>query len=512
MKSYRLARRAFLASVGGAVGLKVLLGNLEAAAEGAKAPPRFLLAHWPLGTLQYQFVPTGSGSTYVTSPIAAPFEAAGLRDDMSIFFGFSDSHLKAPGGGGAEAGTPFTTTCCDCPGTRQNGGERDDAVAGGPSFDQIFLKRVPGLSRQQGTGYVNAICDARVDSFETGPRCLSYAYDTRSVPSNQAGDITEHVPLEPSLDPLTLYKTLFAGLMPGGATPDNQAAALTALKLRKSVLDYALDELSAVKRLAPGSEAPKLDLHADAIRSLERQLEPLAAGSACNVPAAPGNDLVARSGNAPFAAFVDTDDSPRFKSIAEAHLGVILAAMQCDLLRVATFQFMPGTNHVGFGGLWPGDPTLNAVQYPVTHRQLNFSAGDPSALSAAERNDYDFLVNVEVWLNQRLAEFLQKLKQTEDGFGSTLLDSTVIPYVTEIATPNLRRSPKPAFLFGGRALGLQHGTFRQFDTPRPQVDLYLTCAQALLGTADPLSVLNDERFVMFNPGAMPIDGLWAPPA
>lgn len=509
MRSYRVARRAFLASVGGAVGLQVLLGKLEASAEGKKPPPHFLLAHWPLGAFASRFIPTGSGSAYVTSPIAAPFEAAGLRDDMTVLYGFSDAHLLTPGGGAAESGTPMTTTCCSGEGTRENGGERDDAVAGGPSFDQIFLKHLRGSTRPE-AGYANAICDARVDSNETGPRCLSYAYETRSVPSSQGGNITEYRPLEPSLRPLELYTQLFAGLMPGGATTDNQQAALTALRLRKSVLDYTLGELDAIKRLAPGSEAPKLDLHADAVRSLERQLEPLVAATGCEAPLTPSPDLQGQSGNARYAAFVETDDAPSMKTIAEAHLGVISAAFQCDLLRVATFQFMPGTNHVGLGGLWPGDPSRIAVQYPISHR--TFFPDTPDGLSAENREAFEFLVNVEIWLNQRLADFLKKLKQTEDGYGGNLLDSTVVPYVTEMANVQMRRSPKPAFLFGGRALGLQHGTFRQFDDVRPQVDLYLTCAQALLGTADPLDALKEERFVMFNPGAAPIDGLWSPPA
>jgi hypothetical protein len=130
-RSYRLARRAFLAGVGGACGLKVLLKNLEAAAQGAQSPPRFMLAHWPQGTLKYRFVPSGGASTYVASPILQPFEDAGLRGDMTGFFGFSDVGLTCPGGGGFEAGTPFTTTCCSAEGTRENGGEGDDGVAGG---------------------------------------------------------------------------------------------------------------------------------------------------------------------------------------------------------------------------------------------------------------------------------------------------------------------------------------------------------------------------------------------
>ena len=172
MKSYRFARRAFLASVGGAFGLEVMLRNLEAAAQGAKSPARFLLAHWPLGTMKYRYLPEGTGSTYVASPILQPFETAGLRNDMTFFYCFADSHLCWPGGGGAEAVTPYTTTGGSGAGTRMNGGEADDAVAGGPSFDQVFLKNVPDLKRP-GLGYVNSICDARVDSNETSTQCLS---------------------------------------------------------------------------------------------------------------------------------------------------------------------------------------------------------------------------------------------------------------------------------------------------------------------------------------------------
>src|SRR5690606_575038 len=142
------------------------------------------------------------------------------------------------GGGGHEAGTPFTTTGCGAEGTRQNGGESDDGVAGGPSFDQVFLKNVPALARD-GVGYVNAICDARVDSNETSTQCLSYSYTTRSISSARpGGNITEHTPLLPQLSPAQLYAGLFANFMPGGATEANREAALRALHLRKSVLDF----------------------------------------------------------------------------------------------------------------------------------------------------------------------------------------------------------------------------------------------------------------------------------
>ncbi len=520
VRSYRLARRSFLAAVGGAVGLKAILTHMEAAAQGATSPPRFLLTHFPIGTLRYRFLPQGTGADYVASPLIQPFEDAGLRGDMTVFYGFSDQHLTCPGGGGHEAGTLFTTTGCNAEGTRENGGESDDAVAGGPSFDQVFLENVPDLARD-GVGYANAICDARVDSNETSTRCLSYGYATRSVASAvPGGTITEYTPLLPQLSPSKLYAELFSSFSPGGTNDANRAAALRALRMRKSVLDHSLAELKELERLAPASERLKIDMHAQAIRKVEEQLSAqLESGDAfdgtrCSLPPEPSGDLIGQEGNDTYRLDSDVDDTATHRAVAEAHLAILLAAFQCDIIRVATFQFCPGANHVSFKGMWPGDPERSVMYHPASHLSA-FLAGaadkDPSYLSGIDREAYEFLANVQTWYNQRIADFLVKMKDAVDGFGGRLLDHTVIPYVTEVAAANSTRSPKPAYLFGGGALGLQHGTFQSFYASqeiRPQVDLFLTCAQALMQTDHPRGGLEAERFYGFNPDCAAFDNLW----
>jgi hypothetical protein len=136
---------------------------------------------------------------------------------------------------------------------------------------------------------------------------------------------------------------------------------------------------------------------------------------------------------------------------------------------------------------------------------------DPAGLSGSALDAYEYLASVQTWYNQRMADWLLKLKAAPDVFGGNLLDYTVIPFVTERADLSSARAPKPAFLFGGGKLGLQHGTVQNFSSTRPQADLYLTCAQALLGTTDPLNALSAERFVQFNKTAAVIPGLWSPP-
>ena len=237
------------------------------------------MTHWPVGTVRYHFLPQGTGTDYTTSRILQPFEDAGLREDMIVLYGLTMNGIDAGCGGGHESGTPMMTTGANVPGTRSNGGEADDGAAGGPSFDQIFLERVPELRKGDLKPYANAICDARVDSQETSTQCLSYGYTTRSIAAARVaggcgtGQITEAVPLLPELSPVQLYMQLFGGFMPGGPDPGNNEAMIAGLVAGKSVMDYCIDELNHLATVAPGAEANStIEVHAQACRDMETQL------------------------------------------------------------------------------------------------------------------------------------------------------------------------------------------------------------------------------------------------
>ena len=104
MPSYRFARRSFLAGIGGAFGLETLLRNMEAAAQGAGPPPRFLMMHWPVGTIRNQFIPSGSGTSYTTSKtgqgpgyIISPFDTPELRPHTIVLHGFNMDGIRGRG-------------------------------------------------------------------------------------------------------------------------------------------------------------------------------------------------------------------------------------------------------------------------------------------------------------------------------------------------------------------------------------------------------------------------------
>jgi hypothetical protein len=524
MSSYRLNRRNFIAGLGGAFGLKIMLRNLEAMAQGATSPPRFLMMHFPVGTQAFHFLPTGSGTNFTFSRILKPFEP--LKAETIILYGLRD-HAGTICGGGHEAGTPLATTGAQVPGCRANNGEADDGVAGGPSFDQIFLKNVPALQRP-GVGYVNTICDARIDSQETSTQCLSYSYTMRMVQNTQGGQVNEATPLLPHLKPIDAYNALFSGFVPGipdggtGAVPDAgvNLALLKALKQRKSVLDFAMRELARIKTLSPGDQASKIEVHTDAIRKMEQQItgQINAMGDAgtggggsvaCTKPMQPDANLTGKTGSKnDYGNPVTTiADDVVHEQIGKVHASIIKAAFQCDIIRVATFQWSPGTNHVSFAGLHMDGRTH--MHHPESHKvqQAGFWNGSPPT-DATQLGIFDFCASVSTWYNQKTADIIQSFKDSTDSFGGNLLDNTVIPYITEVAEANHSRSPKPALIFGGRRLGMQGGQFLNFSSPRPHNDLWMTIAQAYFGMVPAFATIAPS-FVTSGVAAIP--GLWVKP-
>jgi hypothetical protein len=471
MKSYKFSRRSFLEATGVAVGLHTLLSNVEARAEGtATTPQRLLITHHPIGTCRYAWTPTGTGSTYTTSRILKPFEDAMLRSDMVIVDGLDMSTIAGPGGG-HEKGTVIMSTGTATRGTRTGQTETDDPMAAGPSFDQVLLALRPELARPFPTLY--ALCDDRIDFQEISTRCMSYSMETRpqSALGWQGGGASfEHTPLRPTLKPLDLYTRVFGKMIPGG----DDEALVKARAAKKSALDFSLRELAKLRTLAPASQRPLLDAHEAAIRALELQLD--SQGMGCSAPTAPAASLSSTPDDGKdHDNYHGNDDASKaddanHQAVGEAHQAILRTAFQCDLARVGLFQFSPGTNHVAFApGMHPEQTNAILMHHPVSHRiqvtgQIN-----------KDNPDAEFLVNAEIWYNQRLAAFLNtlKVKDLADPAGGTLLDNMVVPYVTEVSETVHNHNPMPLVIFGGKNLGIKGGQYLSFKG-RPYNDYWLT--------------------------------------
>ena len=135
-----------------------------------------------------------------------------------------------------------------------------------------------------------------------------------------------------------------------------------------------------MRLLAPASEWGAIDSHIETIRKIEMQLsEQIANGGGtnegCVLPPEPDESLKGETGSKydyDDPASNDSDEEVH-ELVGKTHMSIIRAAFQCDIIRVATFQWSPGTNHVSFAGLDPNNPEQIYMHHPLSHKM-----GDPA--------------------------------------------------------------------------------------------------------------------------------------
>ncbi len=472
MRSYKFARRSFLAWTGAAVGLHALLRNMEAAAQGMGSPQRLLLTHTPVGTIRPLWVCSGAGTDFTFSPILKPFEDAGLRNDLIIIDGMNMETIDGPGGG-HEKGSVTMSTASPTKWTRTGQTEGDDPMAAGPSVDQLMISKLPTLSDRPFKS-LQALCDDRIDHQEISCRCLTYDVATQPQRGINDNNAYENIPIRPYLKPLDLYNRVFGKMIPGGG---NDADLTRARAAKKSVLDFSMRELDRLRTLAPASQSQMIDQHAQAIRDLEKELDSVPNSMTCGLATAPPGISAIPDDGLDHDEFPNatTSDDTMHQQIGELHMAIIRAAFACDLTRVATFQWSPGTNHIAFKGIHPDNPNGIYTHHPISHQVKDEEILEPDA--ARRSANVQFLANVGTWYNKRMGELVNLMKTTKDIYGNPLLDNTVIPFLSEVSGATHHKNNMPICLFGGKNLGFKGGQFLKFPE-RPFADLWLTILEA----------------------------------
>jgi hypothetical protein len=152
------------------------------------------------------------------------------------------------------------------------------------------------------------------------------------------------------------------------------------------------------------------------------------------------------------------EDSTNLAAVGKAHMAVLKAAFICDVVRCGTLLWAPGTNHVGFKGLFPGQASTVYQHHPQSHKIYTSDTVASSSLTSLNASA-QFLFAVQQWFFRQLAEGLKDWKGSYDGFGNSLLDFTVVPYVTEVQATGHERNSMPAMIIGGKSLGFAHNKY-----------------------------------------------------
>jgi hypothetical protein len=394
MTRSRISRRSLLAATGASSLLLPLLHQDRTLAADPAFPLRVIFCVTGNGTTEEAFWPTGSDGNLTLGGITAPLEA---HKSKLIFTRGVDMRVWSednPFGGNGDAhhnwGAILTATKLATGDPPHDPGGPGLALASSESIDIHLGKE---LDKQAiaagGAGFPFPTLSVRArGGTGSGRNTLSWTGD--------------RAPFSAEGDPRKLFDSLFAGYM--GDKPDPVQVRLR--KTRQSVLDYVGTALERQTKRLGTEDRHKVQLHLDAVRSIEKQLAGGAVTASCKPPTV--------------EAGVDFKLDDNLPKLITAEHDLITAALACGLTRVATFAFADAENYdiyFPFLGI-----ARQGIEFPTRHHHdISHRPGDQNVDK----------IKVENWIISQFAGLLDKLSAVPEGNG-TLMDNTVVLWMNSL--------------------------------------------------------------------------------
>jgi len=411
-----LSRRAVLRGIGATLSLPFLEAMVPAATAASRTvqpAKRLGYIFIPMGCDQSRWTPGNADTLDVLSPILKSLEP--VKQHCTVI---SNLELEP-----AYPGTHATSNAAFLSAARAKHTESTDYFLG-TTADQIAAKSIgqqtqlPSLELAMDLMQVVGQCD-------NGYSCAYQNNLSWSSPTT---------PLPAEAHPRIVFESLFGD---GGNLAERRAA----LKKRASLLDSFTEDLSRLKRdLGPGDRA-RLSQYRETVREVERRIQKAEADTQDHQ--LPDLD---RPVGVP-AAYADH---------ARLMFDLQVLALQGDVTRVITFQLARETSNRTYPEIGVSDP----------HHPLSHHGNDPAKIERMSK--------INAFHVSLFAEFLQKLKATQEGNG-TLLDHSLYLYGSGIGNPNIHdHTNLPIIVAGGAAGGMKGGRHLKYAKPTPLANLHLT--------------------------------------
>jgi hypothetical protein len=415
----RVTRRSFLSGIGAGTAAIIARPFVRACFGDATPPRRLLIVYMPNTSIRANWLPAGGRRPLENMGDARQFTfrmgnetLAPAREQMTLVTGLDLKKIQ-----GCNHGSAIVNLMT---GSGSN--------AKGSTIDQILADRSPLLKGTQ-VASLQLGTDSRADPGKNGIQLRVMSYDLGGAP------------MPPELEPTKTYNRLFSSLVPASTGGDQKAALDKALAREKSVLDFVGGDLARLNQRLPVAQRPKLDEHLAGLRELERTLDrPVVAGTL------PGPPEV-----------VVPNISTNHKKIVDQYMALIKLAFQFDVTRVITFMYASGNSQVSLGDFMPG--------YAVGALHRLAHAFKAPALTQATR-----------WYCQLTAAFINDLAAVKEADGSSLLDSTMVPFFSEVGQYH-EHNDVPFALFGGKKFGLTGGRCLTYPGRAPN-DVWVPVAKA----------------------------------
>jgi hypothetical protein len=442
---YAINRRRFLRGLGACVALpafesllarKLIAAELDPATRLATtatgAPLRFGVVYFPNGAIQSTWWPTGEAEELELNRTMQPL--ANVKHRLQVLGGM-DHVNAAPGPDGAgdhaRASGTFLT------GVRVKKTSGAD-IRAGVSIDQLIAQRVGHLTRFPS---LELTCDSvrKSGNCDSGYSC-AYQYNLSWRSPN--------TPVAPEPNPRALFERLF-----GAGSHGERAESLKRRQLeQRSILDFVLDEARSLQKDLTYRDKQKLDEYLVSVREIEQRIQ-----------------KAERFGQFPDPA-VDSPEGipPSFEAYIQVMFDMMALAFQTDSTRIATFLLANEGSNRPF-------PEIGIAEghHSLTHHQN-------------KKEMIDKVAEIDLWYISQFARFLEKMEQTRDVDGNSLLQNSILVYGSGNADGNRHTHTNlPVLLAGGGGGALKTGRYAKFDS--------VPMSNLLLGVADLMGAHGIER-------------------
>jgi hypothetical protein len=398
--------------MGAAVALPFLEAMLPTLRAATKPTNRFLTFYVPNGMAMEYWTPKGVGADFELSPILEPL--APFRDQMLVLSGIKSSwnYIHAGASGSFLTGTP-------------KGGKTEVEIIADVSIDQM-------LGRHFASETQVASLEMSMDVPANAGACtgnLSCAY-THTLSWRSPTQ-----PLPPEWNPRSVFEKLF-----GDSGSTNPAAREARLRQHKSILDSVNDKLASLRKDLGPQDQTKVNEYTDAVRDVERRIQ----------RAEEQRDIPIPTIEQPLGA------PPVFEDHLALMLDLQLLAFQSDLTRVISFMIAKEQSARPY-------PQIGV---PEAHHPLSHHDNIPELIAKMSK--------INRYHTQLFAQYLTKLRATNDGDGS-LLDHMTILYGAGLSNSTGHSGDNlPLLLLGGGGGKLKGGRHIQFAGKPSNANLLMT--------------------------------------
>ena len=431
--SQSLNRRRFLRNLGVCLALPTLesfssrlLGAAGTPALPATtatgAPLRTAFLYFPTGAIPAAWWPTNPGSDFMLNRSMEPL--AGVRSHLQVLGGLTDLSANGGADGGGDHARANSTFLTGVRIKKTNGAD----FHAGVSADQVMAQQIGLLTPFRS---LELSCDTilNVGACDTDYSCVYQHNLAWSSPTT---------PLTPEVNPRMLFERLF-----GAGSPKERAQNLALRQQQqRSILDFIQADMNSLTREVSGRDRQKIDEYFTSVRDIEQRIH-----SAEQSRAGRSQPAV----DAPEAGIPGS-----YTAYVRLMFDMLHLAFQTDATRVATFMISGDGNNREFGEIGVNDG----------HHNLSHHGNKPDWIEKVTKIDH--------WYTSQLAYFLEKMENTKDVDGHSLLHNSQIVYGSGNSDGNRHTHVNLPIILAGRAGGaINPGRYTVFKD-EPVTNLYLS--------------------------------------